>query len=73
MAKSTATTTAKSGPSARRFFGDITGELKKVTWLSKREVAYLTGVVIIMTVIAGAALGALDLGFANLISRILGG
>jgi preprotein translocase subunit SecE len=73
MAKSTTVTTAKSGPSPRRFFGDITGELKKVTWLSRREVAYLTGVVIIMTVIAGAALGFIDLGFSKIISQALGG
>ena len=39
------------------FFGGIAAELKKVVWLSKRETAYLTLVVIIVAVIAGLALG----------------
>jgi preprotein translocase subunit SecE len=75
MAKGTVTTTAaKRGFSITRFFGDITAELKKVVWLSRREAAYLTGVVIIATVIAGVALGFLDLGFASLVNKIfLGG
>jgi preprotein translocase subunit SecE len=67
------TTTAKSGPSARRFFGNITAELKKVVWLSRREVGYLTGVVILVTVVSGAVLGGLDAGFSRLVSRFFGG
>ncbi|MBN1863155.1 MAG: preprotein translocase subunit SecE [Dehalococcoidales bacterium] len=75
MAKSTVTTaTVRRGFSPRRFFGDITAELKKVVWLPPREAAYLTGVVIIVTVIAGVALGFLDMGFTNLVNNIfLGG
>jgi preprotein translocase subunit SecE len=74
MAKNTVTTTAvRKGFSLTRFFGDITAELKKVVWLSRREAAYLTGVVIIFTVIAGVVLGGLDLGFSNLVNRFLGG
>jgi len=75
MAKGTVTaTTAKRGFSITRFFGGITTELKKVVWLSRREAAYLTGVVIIMTVIAGLALGFLDMGFTNLVNNVfLGG
>jgi preprotein translocase SecE subunit len=73
MAPSTATTLAKRS-SIRRFFGDITAELKKVVWLSPREAAYLTGVVIILTVIAGVALGFIDMGFTNLVNNVfLGG
>jgi preprotein translocase subunit SecE len=72
MAKGTATaTTAKKGFSIRRFFGDITAELKKVVWLSRRETAYLTGVVIVVTVIAGVILGFLDMGFTNLVNNVL--
>jgi preprotein translocase subunit SecE len=75
MAKGTVTTTtAKKGFPITRFFGDITAELKKVVWLSRREAAYLTGVVIIVTVIAGLVLGFLDLGFTNLVNNVfLGG
>lgn len=72
MAKGAVTsTTTKGGFSITRFFGGIIAELKKVTWLSRREAAYLTGVVLIMTVIAGLALGFLDLGFSNLVNNFL--
>ncbi len=72
MAKSTVTTTtARRGFSLTRFFGDITAELKKVVWLSRREAAYLTGVVIVVTVIAGLVLGFLDMGFTNLVNNVL--
>ena len=67
------TTTAKSGPSPRRFFGNIGAELKKVVWLGRREVGYLTGVVILVTVVAGGVLGGLDAGFTQLVSRFFGG
>ena len=75
MVKGTVTaTTTKRGFSITRFFGDITAELKKVVWLSRREAAYLTGVVIVVTVIAGVVLGFLDLGFTNLVNNVfLGG
>lgn len=75
MAKGTVTATpAKRGFSITRFFGDIIAELKKVVWLSRREAAYLTGVVLIMAVIAGLVLGFLDLGFTNLVNNVfLGG
>ena len=57
-----------------KLFSDIIAELKKVVWLSRREAAYLTGVVIIVTVIAGLVLGFLDLGFTNLVNNVfLGG
>jgi preprotein translocase subunit SecE len=79
MAKHTATVakhpaTTKQGFSITKFFGDITAELKKVVWLSRREVVYLTVVVLIVAAIAGAVLGALDLGFTNLVDKFfLGG
>ncbi len=74
MAKGAVTTTAKRGFSITRFFGNIIAELKKVAWLSRPEAAYLTGVVLIMTVIAGLALGFLDLGFTDLANNFfLGG
>jgi preprotein translocase subunit SecE len=61
--------TTRQGFSARRFFSDIYAELKKVVWLSRREVLYLTGVVLLMAALAGLALGALDLGFTNVVNN----
>ncbi len=65
--------TAKQGFSITAFFGDITAELKKVVWLSRREVAYLTIVVIIVASMAGLVLGALDLGFTKLVNNFFVG
>lgn len=53
-----------------RFLGEIISELKKVVWLSRREVVYLTILVVIVSVAAGLLLGALDYGFAALVERV---
>jgi len=65
----TTTTTTKQGFSVTKFFGNIFAELKKVVWLSRREVLYLTGVVLVVAAIAGLGLGALDLGFTNAVNN----
>ena len=62
--------TKKKGFRLFTYFGEIITELKKVVWLSRREVAYLTGLVLLVTVIAAAVLGALDYGFSELVSRV---
>ena len=59
-------TTKKSG-SKFRFVGETIAELKKVVWLSRREAAYLTGLVLIVSIAAGIVLGLLDFGFSKLI------
>ena len=53
-----------------RYFGEIISELKKVVWLSRREVAYLTGMVLIVTIIFAIILGMVDYGFSNIIDAI---
>jgi preprotein translocase SecE subunit len=66
--------TTKQGGSRFRVFGEVIAELKKVVWLSRREVAYLTVIVLIISIIAGLALGFIDIGFANFASKFfLGG
>ena len=54
-----------------RFISEIIAELKKVVWLSKREVAYLTGLVLIVAISVGLVLGAVDYGFTNLVDKLL--
>ena len=57
-----------------RFFGDIIAELKKVVWLTRREAIYLTALVLVVAIIVGSVLGALDYGFAELVGKLfLGG
>ena len=53
-----------------RFFADIVAELKKVVWLSRREVMYLTALVLVVSVSAGILLGAVDYGFTGLVEKI---
>ena len=51
------------------FIGETIAELKKVVWLSRREVAYLTFVVLVVTIIVGLILGGFDYGFTRLVDR----
>ncbi len=56
--------------SISRFIGEIVAELKKVTWLSRREAVYLTGLVLIVAAAVGIILGALDYGFSLLVDKL---
>jgi preprotein translocase subunit SecE len=52
------------------YIGEIITELKKVVWLSRRELAYLTGMVLLITIIAALVLGLLDFGFTELVAKV---
>jgi preprotein translocase subunit SecE len=60
----------KKGFRLFNYFAEIINELKKVVWLSRREIVYLTGLVLIVTIITGIILGALDYGFTQLVEKI---
>ncbi|MBN1189291.1 MAG: preprotein translocase subunit SecE [Dehalococcoidales bacterium] len=62
---------AKPASSRFRFFTGIWYELKKVVWLSRREAAYLTMMVLVVTIAAGIVLYAFDLGFSTAIDKLL--
>ena len=56
------------------FISEIIAELKKVVWLTRREAAYLTFMVLIVAIIVGLILGGFDYGFTNLVDKLfLGG
>ena len=56
------------------FFGDTVAELKKVTWLTRREAVYLTALVLVFSAVVGAILGGLDYLFSFLVRTLfLGG
>jgi len=59
----------RSGPRFR-FFRDTIAELRKVVWLTKREAAYLTVLVLIVTIVVGLVLGVIDYGFTNLVDKL---
>ncbi len=67
----TRTVAKPAGNRFTRFFTGIWAELKKVVWLSRREAAYLTLIVLIVAVAAGIVLGLFDYGFSNLIDKLL--
>jgi preprotein translocase SecE subunit len=52
------------------YISEIVNELKKVVWLTRREIAYLTALVLIVTIIAGIILGVLDFGFSELVGKV---
>ncbi len=56
-----------------KLFGNVIAELKKVTWLSRREAIYLTGLVLLVAVIVGLILGGIDWIFSLLIEKIFAG
>lgn len=43
-----------------RFFSEVVGELKKVTWPTREETMKLTAVVIALSVMVGVFIGGLD-------------
>ena len=54
-----------------RFFTGIWAELKKVVWLTRREAAYLTMLVLIVTISAGIVLRLFDYGFSTAVDKLL--
>ena len=55
-------------------FGETIGELKKVVWPTRREAIRLSLMVLIVCLVVGIFLGALDYGFAELVAKVfLGG
>ena len=64
------TTAKRSGLRLFRYVGDIISELRKVVWLTRREVTYLTVLVLIVSVTAGIILGTLDYGFTGLVDKV---
>ena len=64
------TVAAKPRGSRLRFFGETISELKKVVWLTRRELIYLTTLVLITAAVAGLILGVLDYGFSELVEKV---
>jgi len=61
---------AKRSRSRLRAISEIIAELRKVVWLSRREAAYLATLVLIVAIIVGLILGAIDYGFTALVDKL---
>ncbi|MFC1908764.1 preprotein translocase subunit SecE [Chloroflexota bacterium] len=64
------TLTKRGGPRLFRYVGETVNELKKVVWLTRREMAYLTALVLVVAGAAGIVLGLLDYGFTTLVDKV---
>ena len=53
------------------YISETIAELKKVTWLSRRDLLYLSGIVLLVTVVVGIILGSIDYGFSRLIQFMI--
>jgi len=72
VAKPKKSTVPAAQPKKRRFafISDVVGELRKVAWPTRQETIRLTLIVIGVCVIMGAALGAIDYGFSELVAKV---
>ena len=59
----------KKGGSRFRFIGETVAELKKVVWPTRQEAIRLTIMVLIVCLVVGLILGALDYGFTHLVEK----
>jgi len=54
----------------KEFLNDLKKIIKEITWPNKETLIQLTVVVILVSIVSGAFLGAADFGFTKLISLI---
>jgi preprotein translocase subunit SecE len=60
----------KTNP-VQSFFRETFGELRKVSWPTRREALQLTGLVIVVMVVVGAILGFTDAGAHGLLALLI--
>ena len=60
----------KKGSLRFSFISDTIAELKKVVWLTRQEVAYLTALVLIVSITVAIALGIIDYVFTRFFDSI---
>jgi preprotein translocase subunit SecE len=55
----------------QEFFKEVLAEFRRVIWPSRREIANSTVVVLVVTLVIAFFLGAVDIGLARVVERIL--
>lgn len=61
----------QSVKSITRYLLEVRAELSKVVWPKRSDVMKLTATVVVITLLVGAYVGALDLGFAKLLESVI--
>ncbi len=70
MSQKTVTVRAPVKKVRFRFLREGYSEMRKVVWLSRRELVYLTGLVLLVVVVFGVVLGLIDFGFTELVNKV---
>jgi preprotein translocase subunit SecE len=55
----------------REFFREVLAEFRRVNWPSRQELVNSTVVVLVVTVVIAFFLGAVDIGLARIVEKIL--
>ncbi|MCL6640775.1 MAG: preprotein translocase subunit SecE [Candidatus Rokubacteria bacterium] len=55
----------------REFVGEVLAEFRKVSWPSRRQLTDSTAIVLVVTVVLAFFLGAVDIGLARIVERML--
>lgn len=63
-------TAASKRKNPAKYAGEVISELRKVNWPTKQETLRLTGIVLVICIIMGAIMGALDYGFTELVANV---
>jgi preprotein translocase subunit SecE len=66
-------TPSTAKPPRFKFIGESIAELRKVTWLSRREAIYLTSLVLAFSAIVGIILASLDYLFSFMVDKFFVG
>ena len=51
----------------KKYFSEVTAEMKRVTWTTRRELVSATAVVVVMVALAAAFIGVADVVFRKII------
>ncbi|MBI4219574.1 MAG: preprotein translocase subunit SecE [Chloroflexi bacterium] len=62
-----------TGAVSLAFFSGVISELRKVNWPSREQTTRLTVMVLAVSIVIGAILGLIDIGFSRLFALITGG
>ncbi len=63
--------TPKRKNAIANYISETVAEMKKVSWLSRRELAYLSGLVLLVAIVVAVILGGIDFGFSECIKWLI--
>ncbi len=64
-------TASKPASTRGKLISEVIAEIKKVTWLSRREILNLTIMVLVVTIVVALIIGGIDYGFSAFIQYFI--